>query len=39
METSQNIRYAIEGSIRFLESNSDLGMDRCDESRRKWDGA
>ncbi|MGF7047662.1 hypothetical protein J2T13_002167 [Paenibacillus sp. DS2015] len=36
---NQNIRYAIEESIRFLESTPDLAMDRCGDSRRKWDGA
>jgi hypothetical protein len=39
MDINSKIRYALEESIKFLESGPDMGMDRCEESRRKWDGA
>lgn len=39
MEKNLNICYAIEESIRFLESSSYLEMDCSEYSRRKWDGA
>ncbi|WP_245700176.1 hypothetical protein [Paenibacillus glacialis] len=38
METHQILRSAIEESIRFLESTPDVEIDRCEDSRRKWDG-
>jgi len=39
METNQCIDDAIEVSIRFLESNPEFYMERCENGRRKWNGA
>ncbi|MEC0089254.1 hypothetical protein [Paenibacillus macquariensis] len=39
MPANREIRYVIEESIRYLESYPDVAMDRCEISRRKWDGA
>ena len=39
METNQRIRDAIEVSIRFLKSDPEFYNGRCENGRRKWDGA
>jgi hypothetical protein len=39
MKTDEPIHLAIEESIRFLETFSELSIDRVENSRRKWDGA
>ena len=39
MDLNRNNPYAIEKSIQFLESGPDMNINRCGESRRKWDGA
>ncbi|MFD2444817.1 hypothetical protein ACFSO7_12660 [Bacillus sp. CGMCC 1.16607] len=38
MKTNQIICQAMEESIRFLELNSDIDINRSETNRRKWDG-
>lgn len=38
METNQSLRIAIQKSVQFLESASNMELDRCEHSREKWDG-
>lgn len=39
METNQSLRVAIQKSVQFLESAPNMDIDRCEDSREKWDGA